>query len=76
MRNLPIPPHSLTHSSLPSCLPCAAQVHLEVALSFALCLAGTVALADGFKPIFSTDEAPLNSFHRLFGPRPDTVKLS
>jgi hypothetical protein len=51
------------------------QVLLEVALSFALCLLGTVGLADGFKPIFSTDEAPLNSFHRLFGPRPDTVKF-
>ena len=51
------------------------QVYFEVTLSFALCLLGTVTLADGFKPIFSTDEAPLNSFHRLFGPRPDTVKL-
>ena len=54
----------------------ARQVYAELVLSLALTLAGTLALAEGFKPIFSTDEAPLNSFHRLFGPRPDTAKLA
>jgi hypothetical protein len=31
-----------------------------------------VLLSDGFKPIDSAEEHPLNSIHRLFGPRLDT----
>ena len=48
------------------------QVPLECAASFILCLLGCLLLSDGFKPINSAEEHPLNSIHRLFGPRLDT----
>jgi hypothetical protein len=52
-----------------------AQVPLECAAAFLLCLLGSILMSDGFKPIYSSDEHPMNSIHRLFGPRPDTRRL-
>ena len=60
---------SLTRATLPRP---TLQIPLECAASFVLCLAGCLLLSSGFKPINCAEEHPLNSFHRLFGPRLDT----
>jgi hypothetical protein len=52
------------------------DIYIECLLSLLLSLAGALQVADGYKPIFSSDEHPLNAFHRMFGPRLDTAKVN